>query len=102
MDEEARAQAVARKYGIPYASFDNRILKMQRGVNLETIIPASFAKEHLVLPLFLDGEVLAVAFTDPDDVLLFDTIKQITGQELQGFIATKTQILAAIALSYGE
>ncbi len=73
---------------------------MQKGENLETIIPESFAREHFVLPLCMDGKTLAVAMADPDNTLLFDLIKLITGQEIQPFVSSKTQLLAAIDKSY--
>lgn len=100
MSDEEQAKAVAKRLGIPYASLDNKILRMQKGENLETIIPESFARKHLVLPLFMDGDVLAVAMADPGDAPLFDLIKLITGQKIQPFVASKTQLGSAIDRSY--
>ncbi len=100
MDEEEIAKQTAKKLGVPYACFDNKILKMQKGENLETIIPEPFARENLVMPLFLDGETLAVAMANPSDKALADKIKLITGQDLQPFISSRTQLLAAIKRHY--
>jgi hypothetical protein len=100
MDEEKTAQAVSRQMGIPYASFANKILRMEKGQNLETLVPETFARERLILPLFLDGEILAVAMADPGNAALIDEIKLLSAQELQPFIATKTELLKAIKESY--
>jgi hypothetical protein len=102
MDEEEQAKSVSRQLGVPFASFANKILKMEKGQNLETIVPESFARERLVLPLFLDGEILAVAMADPGNAALIDEIKLVSAQEVQPFISTKTELLKAIGSSYLE
>ncbi|MBI2384933.1 MAG: Flp pilus assembly complex ATPase component TadA [Elusimicrobia bacterium] len=94
--EDDIAVALSKQYGIPYASRENKILKSEKGQALEKVIPENYARENLVLPLFLDDNVLAVALHDPDNVLLIDNLKLLSGHEIQAFIATKTQILKAI------
>ncbi len=95
-NEEAIALAVARQLGMPYASRENKILKVEKGQGLEKVIVEGFARENLVLPLFLDESVLAVAVAYPDNMLMLDNLKLMTGFEVQSFVATKTQILKAI------
>jgi len=94
--EDDIAVALSKQYGIPYASRENKILKSEKGQALEKVIPENYARENLVLPLFLDENVLAVALSDPDNVLLIDNLKLLSGHEIQAFISTKTQILKAI------
>ncbi|MCR4293902.1 MAG: GspE/PulE family protein [Elusimicrobia bacterium] len=94
--EDDIAVALSKQYGIPYASRENKILKSEKGQALEKVIPENYARENLVLPLFLDENVLAVALHDPDNVMLIDNLKLLSGHEIQAFIATKTQILKAI------
>jgi type IV pilus assembly protein PilB len=94
--EDDIAIALSKQYGIPYASRENKILKSEKGQNLEKVVPENYARENLVLPLFLDENVLAVALSDPDNVMLIDNLKLLSGHEIQAFIATKTQILKAI------
>ncbi|UPT73294.1 MAG: hypothetical protein M0D55_15620 [Elusimicrobiota bacterium] len=99
MDEEEIAKDVAKKLGIPYACFANRILKMQDGQHLESIIPENFARDNLVMPLFLDGETLAVAMAEPSKQLT-DLVRLISGQAIQPFVSSKTQLLTAIDRFY--
>jgi type IV pilus assembly protein PilB len=94
--EEDVALALSKYNGVPYASRENKILKAEKGQGLEKIVPEKFARENLVLPLFQDNNVLAVAISDPDNVLLLDNLKLLTGSEIQPFISTKTQIIKAI------
>ena len=100
MDEEEQAKSVSRQLGVPYASFANKILKMEPGQGLEKLIPETFARKRAVLPLFMDGQTLAITMTDPSDAVLLDHIRLIARQEVQPFISSRTQILAAIDASY--
>ncbi len=94
--EDDIVAALSKHLNIPWASRENKILKSEKGQGLEKVIPENYARENLVLPLFLDETALAVAMTDPDNVLLIDNLKLLSGNEIQAFIATKSQILKAI------
>lgn len=95
-NEEAIAVALSKQMGIPYASRENKILKVEKGQGLEKTVPENYARENLVLPLFLDENVLAVAIADPGNVLTLDNLRLLTGLEIQAFVATKTQIIKVI------
>ena len=94
--EDDIAISLSKQHGIPYASRDNKILKAEKGQNLEKLVPENFARENFLLPLFRDNNVLAVAISDPENVLMLDNLKLLTGHEIQQFISTKTQIIKAI------
>ena len=95
--DEAIAMAISKQLQVPYASRENKILKTERDQNLEKIINEGFAREHSVLPLFLDDKVLAVAMISPEDMVLIDNLRLVTGGlEIQPFVATRAQILKAI------
>jgi type IV pilus assembly protein PilB len=100
--EEQVAIALSKQLGIPYASIKNNILKPEKGQGLEKIIPEKFARDNKVVPLFVDNNVLAIALSDPTDLILIDNIKAMTGMELQIFISTKPQILKVIDSFYQE
>lgn len=94
--EDDIALAQSRQHAIPYASRENKILRTERGQNLEKMVSEGYARQHVLLPLFKDNDVLAVAVSDLEDVMTIDNLKLLTGLEIQPFIATKTQILKAI------
>ncbi len=95
--DEAIAIAISKQFGVPYASRENKILRVEKGQNLEHVVSESYARENCVLPLFLDEGVLAVALTNPEDIMLRDNLKLLAaGLEIQSFVATRAQILKAI------
>ncbi|MEK7383297.1 MAG: ATPase, T2SS/T4P/T4SS family, partial [Elusimicrobiota bacterium] len=94
--EDAIAIVLAKQHGIPYASRENKILRAEKNQNLEKVVPESYARQNFLLPLFSDEKILAVAISDPENVMMMDNLKLLTGLELQPFVATKTQIIKAI------
>ncbi|HCC48026.1 MAG TPA: type II secretion system protein GspE [Elusimicrobia bacterium] len=98
--EEQVAQALAKQLGIIYASKENQILNPEKGQGLEKMIPEKFARDAAVVPLFVENNTLAVALTDPTNIMVVDNIKLVCGMEIQPFIATKAQILKVIDSFY--
>jgi type IV pilus assembly protein PilB len=98
--EEQVAQALAKQLGIPYASRENQILNPEKTQGLDRLLPEKFARENAVIPLFIENNVLAVALTDPTNILVIDNIKLVSGMEIQPFISTKAQILKIIDAFY--
>ena len=99
-NEEKVAMALSKQLSVPYASRENQILNPEKGQGLEKIMPEKFAREHVVVPLFIENNVLAAAMTDPANILLIDNIKIVTGMDVQPLIATKAQILRVIDSFY--
>lgn len=99
-DDEIAAIETAKQTGIPYASFANKILAMQKGQGLSVTVPEEFARKDFIFPLFIDGSVLAVAMANPTDQALIDRLKESSGLNIQPFIATKEELLRAIDESY--
>ena len=99
--EDAIAVALSKQLHVPYASRENKILRVEKTQNLEKVIAENFARENLVVPLFLEENVLAVAMAEPDNVMLQDNLRVMTQKEIQPFVATKTQILKVIDEFYG-
>jgi len=100
--EEQIAMCVSKLLGVPYASKENKILRPERDQELDKVIEEKFARENFVLPLFLDEGVLAVSMSEPENVMVLENIKLITGFEIQPFISTRTQIIKAIDEFYGS
>jgi type IV pilus assembly protein PilB len=100
--EDAIAVALSKQLHVPYASRENKILRVEKTQGLDKVVPENFARENLVVPLFLEENVLAVAMAEPDNVLLQDNLRVMTQKEIQPFVATKTQILKVIDEFYGS
>ncbi|WP_424244084.1 type IV pilus assembly protein PilB [Elusimicrobium posterum] len=99
--EEQITIALSKHFSVPYASRENNILIPEKEQNLQDVIKEKFARENLVLPLFLEEGVLAIAMYEPSNIFLLENIKMLTGFEVQPFIASKSQILIAIDAFYG-
>ncbi|MGC8728471.1 MAG: GspE/PulE family protein [Elusimicrobiales bacterium] len=98
--EEQVAIALSKQLGIPYASIQNQILKPEKGQDIEKIIPEKFARDNKIIPLFVENGVIAIAMSDPTDLMLLDNIRAMTGMDVQVFISTKAQILKIIDSFY--
>ena len=94
--EEQVTAARAKHHSLPYASKENGILNPERDQDLQKLIPEKFARENLVVPLFIEDDELAAAFFDPTNLFLMDNIRMMVGREVQPFIASKSQILSVI------
>ena len=96
VSEDAIAKALSKQLNLPLASRANKLLKSEYEQNLETLVPEAFAREHLVVPLFRDKRILAVALGRPDNIMTMENLKVVTGLEIQPFVATKTEVVRAI------
>jgi type IV pilus assembly protein PilB len=94
--EDAIALALSKKMGLPFASKENRLLKVQKHQKLEDLVPENFAREHALVPLFRDSSLLAVAMWDPTNISVRENLKLLTHCEIQPFVSTKVQIYSAI------
>ncbi len=100
--EEQVTSALAKHFSLPYASKENGILIPEKDQDLHKLIPEKFARENLVIPLFIEDNELAVALYDPSNLFLIDNIRMMAGKEVQVFIASKSQILAVVDSFYGH
>ena len=100
--EEDLTIAASKQLSVPYASWENGILNSEKDQNLSDIIDEKFARENLVLPLFMEEDSIAVAMAEPSNVLLLDNLKMMTGLEIQPFIAPKSQLFAALDRFYSK
>jgi len=98
--EEVVSMALSKQLGVPYASKENRILNPEKNQGLEKLVGEKYAREHFLVPLFVEGESLAVAMADPTNVLVMDNLRLMTNMEIQPFIATKSQVLRVIDSFY--
>ncbi|MDD6153226.1 MAG: ATPase, T2SS/T4P/T4SS family [Elusimicrobia bacterium] len=100
--EEKVTMALSKHFAVPYASKENGILVPEREQNLQEIIPEKFARENMVIPLFVEDTELAVAVLDPTNVFLLENIKMMSGKQVQPFIASKSQLLNVIDTFYSN
>ncbi len=100
--EEELIQAMSKQLSVPYASKQNGILIPEKDQNLAKYVPEKYARENVVLPLFVEDGTLAVALNDPSNVFLLDNLRMMSGLEIQPFIASKSQLFQALDAFYSK
>jgi len=87
----------ARKWGIPFVDLRDHVF-------VEAVIkavPAALLKEHKVIPLSIDGNVLSLAMTDPLNVRAIDEIHLVTGFSIKPMVAVEERVLEALDIYLG-
>lgn len=94
--------AIAKQLSIPYASYSKDLLQPAGGQDLSKLVPEEYARRHMLLPISKHLNSLTVAFFDPLDLITIDSLRHMTGCEINPIIATKTDIQRAINEFYGK
>ncbi len=99
LDEDRVTEIAARAAGVAYKKVDP--LKLEMSLATRTV-SRPFAQKHVLLPLEkgTDGRLL-VAVANPFDKELFEGLHVLTGMPIEPVLASKTDILKAIADIYG-
>lgn len=100
--EDQVMQALAKHFSIPYASKENGILIPEKEQGLQKLIPEKFARDNMVIPLFVEEDELAIALLDPTNLFMLENIKMMTGKQVQPFLTSKSQLLNALDLFYSN
>lgn len=96
------AVALGKQLGIPYVTQASGLLIPRKDQGLETLIPADFARSHLVLPLSRHLGSLTIACANPHDLILMDNLVRLTSCEINPVVSPKTDLEQAIDLFYEE
>ncbi|MFH1190911.1 MAG: ATPase, T2SS/T4P/T4SS family [Candidatus Omnitrophota bacterium] len=100
--EDQVIAALGKQLNMPYFSLGTGMLKPAMDQCLEDLIPYDFAIKNAVLPLSRMLRSLTVAMSDPLDLLLIDSLRKLTGGEINPVIATRSDIVKAIEEFYGK
>lgn len=76
------------------------LLQLKIDPKLLTLITAEAALQHLIFPLKLDGETLALAMADPTDTTVLSNITVNAHVKIVPFVSTKNEIRQAICHHY--
>ncbi|HEY2379655.1 MAG TPA: ATPase, T2SS/T4P/T4SS family, partial [Terriglobia bacterium] len=66
------------------------------------LLPRDWASRLTILPIRREGNVLFVALSDPNDVVMLDEVKFRTGMRITPLLASEAQIREAIDKHYGS
>ncbi|MGE0820779.1 MAG: type II secretion system ATPase GspE [Candidatus Binatia bacterium] len=99
LDATAWARIQAAYYGLSYRetlpleSFDAAVL---------TRIPLTFAKEHQLLPVALNDEVLTVAIANPRTMAALDDLRLLFGRAVHPIVVAKPVLHEALNRAYDQ
>ncbi len=96
VSEENLTSVLSRQYGVAsinlaYFEPDAEVIK---------IIPREIALKYQVVPLSREGSTLQIAVSDPNNVVLLDELKFVTGLTIEPLVASETQLREAIERFY--
>lgn len=100
--EKDLVSTLSKQLDIPYISLSQIDVKKTIEQKLYNLIPAKFAKKHLLLPIYKHFNSITVAFINPLDLLILDNLKKMTGCEINSLITTKSEILMGLDNLYGK
>ena len=97
VSEENLTLTLSQQYGVSsinlaYFEPDPEIIK---------IIPREIANKYQVVPLSREGTTLQVAVSDPNNVVILDELKFLTGLTIEPLVSAETLLREAIERFYG-
>ena len=94
---EQKQRALGHQWGIEFVDLRDRQLD-SKAIHS---VPERLLREHKVVPLKLEGNVLTLAITDPLNVRALDEIRLTTGFAVDPRIAVEEHVLAALERHLG-
>lgn len=98
VSEEALSKALAQEAGVPFVSINGT----RPDPSLVALVPESFARSHLLVPLRFHDAVIEVLQANPFDVLAIDELQRVAGHPAQVTCGTRSDVLRLIERSYGR
>ena len=100
--EDQMVSVLGKQLNVPFFTLGTGMLKPAAEQELDKLIPHDFAYKNTVLPLSRTLKSLTVAMFDPLDLISIDNLRRLTNCEINSVIATKSDIMKAIAEFYGK
>ncbi|OQX89785.1 MAG: type IV-A pilus assembly ATPase PilB [candidate division Zixibacteria bacterium 4484_93] len=97
-DENVISEFLAKQLNIGTVKLSD----MELDPEIISLIPAEIAKKFGVIPTLKIGKILFIATSDPTNVYVLDTLKFVTGLDVQPLVSSKNAIQDAINKYYEE
>lgn len=65
-------------------------------------VPASICRDHQVLPVAIQGDMLVLAMVDPDDIETQDVVRYAARMRVEPVLADREKLLKAIGQAHGQ
>jgi type IV pilus assembly protein PilB len=96
--EEDLLSFLSAQYRVPSV----KLSKIEINPNVIKLVPASKAKNYLMIPVQRVGPKLTLAMADPSNIIAIDEIKFMTSFNVEPVVASETEIIEAIKKYYGS
>ncbi|MBI4597259.1 MAG: Flp pilus assembly complex ATPase component TadA [Candidatus Omnitrophica bacterium] len=96
------ALTLSKQLGIPFATSASGLLTPRKEDELAQLVPASFARQYLVLPLSRTLSSVTVACVNPLDLITMDNLTRMTRCEINPVVTTKSDLEEAINKFYTD
>ncbi|MDR2443053.1 MAG: hypothetical protein LBE31_05985, partial [Deltaproteobacteria bacterium] len=97
IDDDVIARLMAKDSNLPYRRVEQRELDLEY---ITSLLPRSFATRHLVLPLGLEGNSLAVAVRHPFCQAVLDDVRRVVNHAIQPVILSQSNIKKLVSDIY--
>ena len=94
VSEQDVVAMLGSEYGMDTYDFDKARTKIPGEIIQQ--MPADVAKRYRMVPISLNNGILRVALSDPADLESIDSVRYLLKMEIEGVIASRQQIDAAI------
>ena len=96
--QESVQTALAMQSGVSYVNLKEYLMDPEA----TRLVPEAFARQHLLVPLSVEGDTLIVAMANMFDLPVIDSLQRMTGLFVDVKAASEPDILQAIDQSYGR
>ncbi len=93
---EALAMTLSLQLGIPFLD----LLRVRIQPEAIALVPAEYARSHVLLPIETDGRTLQVVMNDPGNMRTIDELGSMTGLEIRPAVGIPDEIRRAINTQY--
>lgn len=97
LSEEDLVATLSEQLGVPHIRVANYNIPKEALAE----VPETLARQHLMLPISITGEVLTLAMANPLNIMALDDLRMLTSYEIQPVIAVESELEAAIDKHYG-
>ncbi|MFP4191902.1 MAG: GspE/PulE family protein [Candidatus Hydrogenedentota bacterium] len=97
LGEEDLVITLSEQLGIPHI----RVMNYTIPKEVLQEVPQSLARQYLILPVSVTGDVLTLAMADPLNIMALDDLRMLTSYEIEPVVAVESELVQAIEKSYG-
>ncbi|HPF13487.1 MAG: Flp pilus assembly complex ATPase component TadA [Planctomycetes bacterium] len=98
LEENALMEVFGRSAGIPPIDL-RRVTPDSQALE---VVDKDLCKEHCILPLSKNGDILTVAVADPFNVILFDDLKRMTKCQVRAMFAHRRMLRVALDAAFDQ